>query len=453
MFKAQKNYFLAEGITEQKLRTLNILLFGVLLGAFFGFPFHISGLAMLVLLFQDKRILSATNLVLTVFGISYLIRFRFSGDEVFSSWSFSAAILAMIAVVFLYLRWTVHWTRVWCGLVFLIVSVLSATLTILEIPLLNRVIYVWLTLVWGFAAWSRSIRKKEDVTWLRLGLAIQPFCTFNPVPVLEPEKEVLADDVEKRDLQWRTMKLIFLTMALKFTRDFWIQSSETDLFSKLFVFFNMSASSGLKLVPYANLSLLEWWGVGLGHFAFATLMTFLSVIPGVLYLRIFGWDLLCPVYNLFRSKSLYQFFENIHHYYNKILVDQFVFPMMHFLSWIRNGRLRLYAAFFCGIIFCGFFYHACRYPELFLNAKILTNLTSLLHVTTYWVILAGTAILSFIFERNHKRTLRPIPLIFRNVLYIAIAATFLVFVREYEQRELTVSDHWNYFLRFWIHQP
>lgn len=440
-------------MTEAQLRVLNTLVLSLLLGVFFNFSLILILLVALNLVFRHRKFLAMTNILVVIIGLSPLSGVRFFDGDWAQRILFAPLSAGLFALVVLYFWATLSWSRIRCSFVLLVVSFLGFSAIVIWFPdfsALTNLAFFWFSHIWFMLAWSRSLQSGKDLNWVNFGIALQPICTFNPAPILDSwTGEVLPQSTEGRDLQRRTLNLLFVTFGVCLFRDFLAQFADENILIKLAVFPETGVGNGLFATRASKVSTQEWWFVSVGVFLYSTSRIFTAVLPAVAFMRIYGLDLKSPVHNLLRSRSFYQFLENSNHYYCKLLVDQFVLPIMHLVAKFKSPKIRLYFSFFWGIVLCGFAYHFTK-PNFFsFSAGLLTNFYWIVQVLFYWVLIGIAVVLSFVLERGNSAAANRATLFLKNLIYILIASMIYIFIREFEMKDYNFWGHWNLFLKLW----
>jgi hypothetical protein len=157
-----------------------------------------------------------------------------------------------------------------------------------------------------------------------------------------------------------------------------------------------------------------------------------------------GIEVPYPVGNVFKAKTLFDFFEKTNRYYAVFILDLFIYPCFRALSFIQKKSVRMGFAFFIGIAGGGLIQHYMRaaivganHPQFHIHP-----LQQVLHAAPYWTSLSFLIALSLWYERKTQETARApfVPFLLRGGCYFVAAAALFLFVRDYDFQVIHVSE-------------
>lgn len=366
--------------------------------------------------------------------------------------SHSVAFLLYYLITYFGLKFSLKMNRNHLSWIFVLII-----FVILMLPLQDSVLYRHFAIFSAFNIWSliffmRSLRSPEQLTLVNFSTnTMSPFL-LSVIPIVTPHEKSWNQAEAHANSEshlLRTFKLLILCFAL-LTVQRWIVSA-----SSYIRFFNYTllATDGYQAGFVRNFQYWMdepiWmsWLLFIFSYLYAFLKIYLYLVPSVLLYQLIGFDLKAPIYNLFKSKSLYEFFENFNHYYNKIIVEVFTIPLLSFFKSKKLQTQMLIPSFFISIVIGGLLYHFVRWPNLFLSSDLFENFFEFLSsCILYWVLLGATASLSMLIERRQKldsSRYRP----FRWIVYLVINSALFVWVINYNYPVITIQDRLTLFLQ------
>ena len=333
--------------------------------------------------------------------------------------------------------------------------IIGTVFTVAMLPLKNFQFYrLFLTIacfnLWSLIFYMKSVRSREQLSLVDFSHNTLNFLMFTPIPPVTTNSTSwkMNTQIELTDEEClRILKITLVNLALLLFHQWIVDASSYIRFLNQIILPSEGIQSGFIFNHTLWLDEPIWmvWLICIASCLYTFMLIYLYFVPSVLLYQIMGFKLKLPAYNLLKSKSLYEFFENFNHYYNKIIVEAFAVPT---LSLVKNKHKKqaIIPIFFFSIILCGFVYHYLRRPALFLSSNTIESLYLFLSSTIYWVLLAAAACLSMVFERQQEldgSRYRPL----RWLCYLVINSALLVWVMSYEINKSTLTDRLKVFLK------
>jgi len=296
------------------------------------------------------------------------------------------------------------------------------------------------------------MRTSQNLSFLNICSNIGNSFLLSPIPLATTNsadwKIKTQNELSPETLRGIT-KISLMCIALIFLKKWIVAASTYVQLFKYIIFPRDAFQAGFAF--NAEFLVLEptyiIWLVSIGSFLYAALMIFIYITPSVLIYRLMGFEVKTPVYNLFKSKTLYEFFENFNHNYNKIIVEAFVLPILGVMNNKKTNKNTVIIVFLFSITLCGIIYHFFKKPELFMSSNnISVFVLFLASPAVYWVLLSITACGSMALERGEREP-RSEYHFFRWFFYLLINSAIFIWVVNYDFTWVTFGMRMRIFLK------